>query len=248
MSATYTVLELRRTVRNFPNMFFVAVLPGMLYLVFGTTQQYSDESVGNGNVAALIMIAMASYGAAAATLALGGSVAVEKFQGWGRQLALTPLQPMGFVAIKAAVAIAVAAVPVAFVFTLGYFTGAQASPLAWVLSALACWLGSVVFALLGLAVGMAFRTESAVGAAGGMLVILAFLGNVFVPLSGLLLDISRFTPMYGLVALARFPVSEGHYGGEAPDPLWIPVVNVVAWTVIFAVLAAILTRRSTVRQ
>jgi ABC-2 type transport system permease protein len=242
MSATYAALELRRTVRNFPSVFFIVVLPGMMYLVFGATQEYSTVPVAHGNVAALVMIAMAAYGAATAALTIGGSVAVEKFQGWGRQLALTPLRSSGFVAVKAAVALAVAAMPVIVVFTLGYFSGAETTASAWVLAALVCWLGSVVFALFGLSVGMAFRTEGALGAAGGSLVILAFLGNVFVPLSGALLAISRFTPMYGMVALARYPV------GGGTEPLWIPVVNTVAWTLIFGVGAALLTRRSTARQ
>lgn len=248
MSATYAALELKRTVRNFPNMFFIALLPGMLYLVFGATQAFKDDPVPNGNVGALIMISMAAYGAATATLTVGGTVAVEKFQGWGRQLALTPLSPAGFVGIKAAVAIAVAALPVGFVFLLGFVSGAKAAWWAWLLAGLATWLGSVVFAMLGLAVGMAFRTEAAVGAAGGVLVILAFLGNVFVPLSGFLLEFSRFTPMYGVVALARYPVSEGFYGPGDSDPLWVAALNVGVWAVVFAVVAAVLTRRSTGRQ
>ena len=39
---------------------------------------------------------------------------------------------------------------------------------------------------------------------------MAFLGNVFTPMSGLLLDIGRLTPLYGYAALARFPLTEGY--------------------------------------
>ncbi|WP_317259691.1 hypothetical protein [Kocuria atrinae] len=68
--------------------------------------------------------------------------------------------------------------------------------------------GSVVFALYGLAAGLLFRSEGAVGAASGLLVVFAFLGNVFMPLSGALLEFARFTPLYGIVGLARYPITE----------------------------------------
>ena len=51
-----------------------------------------------------------------------------------------------------------------------------------------------------------------------MIVIMAFLGNVFTPMSGLLLDIGRFTPLYGYAALARFPLTEGHLPDGRPRP------------------------------
>ena len=39
---------------------------------------------------------------------------------------------------------------------------------------------------------------------------MAFLGNVFTPMSGFMLDLGRFTPLYGYAALARFPLTDGH--------------------------------------
>ena len=60
---------------------------------------------------------------------------------------------------------------------------------------------------------------------------MAFLGNVFTPMSGLLLDIGRLTPLYGYAALARFPLTEGWLPVGGRDPLWLPVANVLAWTV-----------------
>ena len=71
--------------------------------------------------------------------------------------------------------------------------------------------GAVTFSLYGLVVGLTFRSEAAVFVAGaGMLVILAFLGNIFFPLSGTLLTLAKFTPLYGYVSLARYPLTEGY--------------------------------------
>ncbi|MBD8507651.1 ABC transporter permease [Hoyosella sp. G463] len=248
MSITYARIELLRTIRNVPNVFFIALLPGIFYLVFGAMQEYGSETAGDGNVAAAIMTSMAAYGAAVATMTIGGSVAVEQFQGWGRQLALTPMSTQGFVTTKAVVAMVVALMPIGVVYATGALTGAEATARVWVLSAAAIWAGSVIFALFGLAIGFAFRTEAALSAAGGALVILAFLGNVFIPLSGTMLDIGKLTPMYGMVALARYPQTEGVYATSAGEPLWIPIANIIAWTIILGAAAALLSRRGRQRQ
>src|SRR5699024_8920382 len=81
----------------------------------------------------------------------------------------------------------------------------------------------------------------------------AFLGNIFFPLSGAMLTVAQFTPLYGLVALARYPLTEGMMISTTGPPvegngLWIPVLNLVVWTIIFAVTAFLLVRRGRSRQ
>ncbi len=248
MNTTFVGIELRRIVRNVPQMFFTAILPAFFYVIFGATQDYGSERVGNGNVTMMVMISMAVYGAVTATTSIGGMAAVERMQGWGRQLGLTPLRDGSYVSMKALVAVSIAAVPIALIYLLGAFTGAKGDTTAWLLSALLCLLGAAVFSLFGLCVGTAFRSDTAVGAASGSLVILAFLGNVFVPLSGTMLAIAKFTPLYGVVSLARYPVTEGQLADGSVEPLWVPVLNVTVWTAIFAVLAIYLVRRGRSRQ
>ena len=100
MNATFLGLEIKRVLRDYGSMFFIVILPGFLYIIFGAAQDYSQETAGNGNVAMYIMISMAGYGAATATTSIGGRAAVERAQGWARQLGLTPLRDSGFVATK----------------------------------------------------------------------------------------------------------------------------------------------------
>lgn len=243
MNVTYWAIDLRRTLRDITNIFFIVGLPLVMYFVFGSAQSYRDAPVAHGNVGAVVMISMAVYGAVTATTAISGGAALERFQGWGRQLGLTPWSGAGFVVTKSAVAMTIAAVPVLTVGIAGAATGAQATPLAWVLSLGAAWLGSAVFAGYGLSAGMAFRSESALGVAGGSLVLLAFAGNLFIPLSGVMLDLARFTPLYGVNALARYPITGGVVADGAVDPVWLPVLNVVAWALILGTTAAVLVRR-----
>lgn len=253
MNLTYTLYDVLRQVRAFSNMFFIAVLPASLYVMFGELQGWSSNSAGHGNVSAYSMVSMAAYGAVTATTGIAGSAAVERLQGWGRQLAMTPMGTGRYALTKVVVALAVAVVPVALVFTVGLFTSAAMDDAwRWWATAGIVVASSVIFAFYGLAAGLFFRSDAAVGAASGLLVVLGFMGNVFTPLSGGLLDVARFTPMYGIVGLARYPITEGWVvaldGNMQQDSVWLLVANVVAWTVIFGVLALLAARKATARQ
>ena len=231
----YGLLDLKRQVRDKVGMFFIVALPAFLFLVFGMGD---EEPYGSGNVAMYVMVGMAAYGAVTATTTVAGSAATEQTMGWGRQLGLTPLRPLALVGIKAAVAMTVAAVPIALIFGIGAATGASGTASDWVLSALVTWVGSAVFALYGLAMCLIFKGQNAASIASGLIVILSFLGNVFSPMDGLILTIGKFTPLYGYAGLARFPITDGELPIDAgTDPLRLLIANVAAWTTIFAALA-----------
>lgn len=251
--STYILLDFWRNFRNFGNTFFIVVLPTALYLFFGVYNDWADLPVNQGNVSAWILIGMTSYGAITATTSLAGSAAVELQQGWGRQLALTAMPHGAFVLAKSLIALMMAVLPVVVLNVVAYFTAADMPWGTWLSSAALTLVASVPFALYGLAIGLLFRSDAAVGAASGALVIFAFLGNAFMPLEGVLLDIGRFTPMYGPVALARFPLTEGQIVGTGPadlgvDPLWAILLNVVAWSAVFGLTCLMLQRRRTQRR
>jgi ABC-2 type transport system permease protein len=237
-------LDLRRQLRDRFGMFFVVGLPAFMFLVFGLG---SDDRVGSANVAMYVMVSMAAYGAVTATTSVAGSAVLERTLGWGRQLSLTPMRPLAFVLAKAAVAMVIAGIPVTLIYVIGAVTGARGELSDWVLSAALVWGGAAMFAIYGLALCLFFTSQNASGIASGLIVIMAFLGNVFTPMSGLLLDIGRLTPLYGYAALARYPLTEGWTAGGEHDPLWLPVANVAAWTVIFAMVAVLGVRRSRAR-
>ncbi|WP_409483968.1 ABC transporter permease [Arsenicicoccus dermatophilus] len=247
MNVTYYRYEMVRELRDRVGLFFTAGMPLFMYLVFGASRSYGDLSAGHGNLAAHVMISMALYGAISATSSLGAAAALEKTLGWGRQLGLTPLADAQFVLVKAAAAVTMAALPVAVIYATAATTGARAEHQVWWQSALLVVLGAAMFALFGLCFGLGMRSRSAVGAASGALVVLAFLGGLFMPLSGVLLQIGRLTPLYGVAQLARHPLTGGHTidgdGHLVAEPLWIPLANVAAWLVILGVLATLLVRR-----
>ena len=79
--------------------------------------------------------------------------------------------------------------------------------------------------------------------AGGSVVALGFLGNIFFPLSGVLLDVARWTPLYGYASLARYPLTEGTLyaadGTVSSEALWVPLVNVAGWWAVLALVAVL---------
>lgn len=251
----YANHDLRRHLRMWAALFFTIVMPSAMYLMFGAMTDYGDYPVGSSgaNVQGTIMTSMAVYGAILATSSTAGSAAVEQSQGWGRQLGLTPMRTSSYAIAKVVVGFALSALPVALVFLVAGLTGARLGSVeTWISTFVLAIVCSSVFSLYGLAFGMWFRSESAMAASSGVLVLLGFFGNLFMPLSGALLEIAKFTPVYGIAGLAQWPVLEGARLGEMPDPghdpLWLLLANVIGWTVVFAVLCLAAARRRTRRQ
>lgn len=250
----YARREFVRTVRMVDATFFTVLLPVALYLMFGAMSSWGDQPLEHGNVAAYTMTGMAVYGAITATTSIAGSAAVERQMGWGRQLSLTALTAREYVLGKCLVALATALLPTLAVLGAGALTGARMDDAwRWLATAgivLAC---ALPFALFGLAAALLFRSEAAVSAASGMLVVFAFLGGMFMPLSGVMQEIGRFTPLYGAGMLARWPQIGGaavQMGPEAPtpaDPLWMPLLSILAWTIVFGAACLMASRSRTAR-
>ena len=236
-------LELRRMVRNRRTVIFTLVMPAVFFLLFGTGASSRTERVGGGNVTGYILVSMAVYGAMLATTSGGAMVSVERAAGWSRQLRLTPLKPVAYIAVKLVLAMVIGFVSVAVAFVVGAFAGAQLPAHAWVECGLLAWVCALVFAAFGLFMGYLLPSENVMQILGPVLAVLAFAGGLFVPLD-LLGDtfaaIAKFTPVYGVGEIARYPLT--HDGN-----LWVAALNVVVWTCLFAAGAMWRFRRDTAR-
>ena len=236
-SSTFFRVEVTRQFRNPYTLVFTLGMPIAMYLLFGAGAEYADQSAGHGNVAFYVMASMACFGTATAMTSLCAAAAAEVGQGWGRQLALTPLTTTGYAAVKLAVALMFAAVSTAAVFAVGAATGARAdSPWAWLAVAGIVLVGGIPFGLFGLGAGLAFNSDTAAAFASIAVTLFGFIGNVFMPLQGGMLTFAHYTPMYGYAALARWPITEGALVAGGADPLWQVFANLAAWTIVFAAL------------
>jgi ABC-2 type transport system permease protein len=233
-------LEIKRVLRNRRTLFFILVFPNVFYFLFGL----SNRAVRTGGEVAIayVMISMAVYGAMVGTTSGGASVALERSVGWSRQLRLTPLHPMAYVAIKVLTSMTLGLIAILSTFTVGALTGVHMPLSVWLLSGLAGWLCSFVFAAFGLFVGFLFPAENVMQFVGPLLAMMAMFGGLFIPLSQLpkaLQTFALFTPVYGVGQLARAPLVGGGTAWAAG--------SVIFWTLLFSVGAMMLFRRDTTR-
>ncbi|MBW4095533.1 MAG: ABC transporter permease [Acidobacteria bacterium] len=246
---TLLSIEIRRRLRNRRTLFFTVLFPVVMFLMIGL--QYMDTSVephrtvaqGATSVAAYIMVSMAVYGAMMASTSAGGAVAIERAQGWSRQLRLTPLTPTANIAVKIIGGLSLGLLAVVATFVAGAVVGIHLPVQVWILSGLAAWLGSLVFTAMGLMVGYLVPSDNVMQFMGPVLAFLAFFGGLFTPLKqlgGVLEQIGVWTPTYGIGEIARAPMS-----GDAFN--WLAVGNVVLWLVLFGAGAALAFRRDTQR-
>lgn len=252
---TYLWLDLFRSLREPANLFFVIAFPLAMYLVFGRLNASAGDygPHAHGNVSASVMLAMASFSACLGATSASAAAAVEQSAGWGRQMAVTSRGLHGYLVVKTGTAVGTAALPVTVVLTAGALTDSSMEGWAWAASPLICLIGVLPFVLWGLAAGMWLPSSASIGIATSLVSLFAFIGNTFMPLNHTLLTISRFTPMYGATALARWPLGEGWVyvpdrQGGVQDPLWMPLANLVAWTLIFGLLVIGARRRATRRR
>jgi ABC-2 type transport system permease protein len=224
-------LEIRRLLRNRRTVLFTMVLPVFFFLAFGLNSAYANQPIGHGNYSAFIMISLALYGAVLATTSGGAMVSIERTAGWSRQLRLTPLSPVAYIAIKMLTALVLGLSSVTAVYVVGGITGKPTMPVyLWIVTALCVWVGSLIFAAYGLFMGYLLPTENVMQILSFTLVLFAFAGGVFVPLNQfpkLFQQIAEFTPLYGLNQLVHAP-----FLGGGVHLAW--VANAVIWLAIFA--------------
>lgn len=245
VSLTFFFCELRRRF-NRQTTVFTLLLPAVLYLaLFRTGPEH--VALPHGNFAAWMMIGLAVYGAGMAATSSAATISVERSVGWMRTIALSPLSPAGYLLVKVVSSVVMAGVPVVIVGLLGSVTGAHADARVWVVSLLVAWLGAAVFAALGVAMGLAMKPDVVMHMPGLTMTALAFLGNLFIPLSGPMLTISRYTPLYGVSTLARYPLTGGYSLDGVHAGLAGVAANVVTWFAVFSFLAVRRFSRSTGR-
>lgn len=235
-------IELVRLLRNKRTMIFTMLLPVGFYVGFGLSQTSAWPGT-NFDPKAYEMISFALYGAMTASCAIGAGVAVERSQGWSRQLRLTPLSGPAYIAVKVLTALIASALPTALVFLIGAVTGASLSAAAWPVAFVLTWICGGAFASLGLFIGYLVPSENAMQILGPGIALLAFAGGIFYPLavmSNTMQTVASFTPMWGLSQIARYPMLGGSF-----DLMWL--VSAVVWIGLFFTGAIWRFRRDTSR-
>ena len=195
----------------------------------------------------------ALYGGVAGSVAAAGSAVTDAKTGWARQLALTPLRSRQLLWANLISIGFQALLPITAVYVTGAVTQAEMRPQQWFLSFTACLLVSIPLGFYGLVWAMALPTDNSVAIASTSVVLFLFAANVFTPLTTTLMEWGRFTPLFGPVVLAQWPLAEGSQflngdEGTITHPLWMAWLNFAVWTTIFLTACLLLRSRDKARR
>lgn len=237
----YLRFELLRLSRYRSLLMFTALLPVVIYLVFtGADDDMSDLERGIP-VAAMVMVMVAGWGAIIGVFSISSGVSDERASGWLRQLRTTPLPPSRVVAAKGAVSTPVAIPTVVAIGATAALQHGLSLPVGrWLLVIAVMWLGTVPFALLGLAIGYAIPRQLASPVTTGSWLALSIVGGLMVSVDSFpswFQPVSRLTPSFRYAEL-------GWRAVDGAPPTAPGAAILAAWTLAFGLLAAWAYRRS----
>ncbi|MFG2817835.1 ABC transporter permease [Kitasatospora sp. NPDC048365] len=234
--STLIRLEILRTLRNKRYLLFTILYPALLYVFF--ISAYSGGNVAGGIPAkSYFMVSMATFGAVGAVLTGSAQrISLERRSGWTRQLRLTALPGRAYTVGKIA-SCAVTTLPaILVVFAIGAIEGVSLSAAQWLGLGLALWLGSFVFAALGVALGYAAQPDAVQPMVMIVYMLMALFGGTWFPVGDSLKAFARFNPVYEYNQLATF-VQPGHALDTAA------VAFLAAFLALFVAAAAHLYRK-----
>jgi ABC-2 type transport system permease protein len=224
--------ELVRALRNARFLVMLVAFPVLIYLIYAKQHGTSQGLT----VATLLLVSMAVYsGMGSAMFASGPQLARERQNGWMRQLRISPISTRGWFAAKLAQAILMitpglgALLVLALTYGHVHLAAARLGALAAVLV-----LGAIPFCVLGLVIGLMFDSQTAQVAQMITLLVLAFLGGIFIQWNSMphgMQMIGKVLPSYHLAQLG--------WDAAAGRPLAMADVAVLAaWTAGLGLIAA----------
>ncbi|GGU42110.1 ABC transporter [Streptomyces albospinus] len=240
---TLIKLEIVRALRNKKFMFFSVIYPPALYLIIAGGADSKPIPGMKLDMGLYYMVSMAAFGAMTAVL-LGNSerIAKEREQGWVRQLRLTALPGRGYVAAKIGAAATVSLPSILLVMiAAAAVKGVRLEAWQWLSIAAGTWLGSFVFAALGVAIGYLATGDAVRPISMLCFFALAFLGGLWMPLTILpqwVQNIAEWLPTHAYAALGT-----AVEGGSAPHVKDMGIL--LGYLILFAGGAAWLYRKDT---
>jgi ABC-2 type transport system permease protein len=233
-------LECLRMLRDPRYLALAVVAPIGFYLLFASLFGGKPTQPGALRGTVEIMVAMAAYGAIWGALsATGPRIAHERSSGWLEQLRAMPVTGRQLLTAKIAAGLAVALPALVLVcVTAVTVKGVRLDLWQWCALIPAMWLGSLPFALMGVALGFAVGPEGAFPLSYALYMAGSALGGLWVPpaqLSAGLRTVAHALPTNRLADVG-WQIAGGH------APTVADVVILAAWSVGFAGLAVLAYR------
>lgn len=237
----YLGFELRRLSRDPRFLLLTTLIPLAMYLFFGSFEAHTQgREAMRGRT--LEMVGMACYAGLMVTITNGGNIAADRALGWISQLRTTPIGVRGITLAKMASGLVLALPTIGVIYLMGGLVQhVQMSPAAWFGAVAVTWIGSMPFALLGLALGYISTPVSAGPMVMASTLSLAALGGLWIPVSVLpdtLRHIANVLPTSGWS-----DISERIALGDTFEPR--DLARLVGWSVAFVFAARFAYRKGT---
>lgn len=243
----YLRIEALRTLRDPLYIFQALALPIGFYLLFSGLFGSAPHPRGtlSGNVE--ILIANAVFGGVWACLVVTGPrMAHERSSGWLKNLQLLPISPWATTLARTLVAILFALPAILAVCLTGILArgvGGELTIGEWIGVIGLLWVGVWPFALLGIALGYVTNDDTAYGVTTGLYFILSAAGGLWIPPATMpsgMLAVAKWMPTYQAADL-------GWRLANGQTPLLDDALRLVAWTVIFTLVALLAQRVGALR-
>jgi ABC-2 type transport system permease protein len=196
--SAYLRFDLPLTVRNRRFLVLAIAFPVAFYLLF--TRVLTGDSGADPASQAFGMVSAAAFGAMGASLSAAVRIAMERTNGWTRQLHVTPLPPIAYVTTKLAAAWLTAVPSIVLVMVVAFAVNGVSLPATtWLAVFIGLAVGAVPFAALGVLIGYVFDESSAQLVFTISYVGLAVVGGLWTPISAFpdaLATLARLTPSY----------------------------------------------------
>jgi ABC-2 type transport system permease protein len=237
----YLRLECVRMLRDPRYLALAVIAPIGFYLLFATLFGGAPVKPGELPGTVEIMVAMAAYGAIwSALAATGPRISQERARRWLVHLRALPLRGRQVMIAKIAAGMVVALPAVLLVcLTAAVVEDVRLDGWQWAAMIVAIWLGTLPFALLGVAVGFAVGAETAFPLSYALYMAMSAVGGLWVPpaqLSTSLRDVAQSLPTYRIADLG-WKIAAGR------APALSDLTVLVGWTLGLGALAALAYRR-----
>lgn len=236
----YLRFEVMRALRHRRYLVLTIGMPAAFYLTLGR-QTPKNINLGGIPFGAYFAVSMISFAAMSSGLNAGGArLAMERTNGWIRQIRITPLSPAGYVITKVLTGVIIAVPGTLLVGVAAGLSGnVELAAVTWVQLYATVWLALLPFAALGMVIGYALDVDTAQICTGLTLSVLSVLGGLFAPISSFpsqLRHVGEALPTYEMANAARAALNS-----SPPDVL--DVLGLTLWTVVLGLLFAWLYRR-----
>jgi ABC-2 type transport system permease protein len=233
------LFQLRRVGRNKQYLFFTVLLPALFTVFFTKIFGAQTATADYQDLAGATMISMMGYGAIGAALGATIRMAFDRSSGWLRQLRVLPVPPAATLAVDVVVGAVLVLPSLVVVALVGRFVNdVQFGLGTWLALIGALWAASIVFVVLGVAVGLALDAQAAGAAIGILGTVLAALGGLWIPVEVFpagMVGLAHAMPSYWYAELGR-DVADGAASVT-------PVLALAGFGVVFAALAVVVARR-----